>query len=556
MAYSPTTRIGNKSSDHSALGHPNLLYGYDNSGLTHQPRVIYDANSTQCVQLYWDRNGNLRQIQSDKDDARFHMWDDDNQLLMSLGPTTCGYYGNASDGKRVYKTAGTFSISNINGGAVSGEAVFDNTTLYPNPYMTLTHDGYTKHYFMGSERVGATFGGGNNGNWLVCPIDNLTQREANLLSDLENSSLYKLAYYDCYDYPHLNSHTSNTDVTGTIEYGDAEYPDYQYDDSEQYYGNIWLYFKGPLAENITDYYHRDAADEPYYYHSDHLGSAAWITDHHGEPVQYLMYAPYGEELLNQQTNLYSERFTFTGKERDQETGYDYHNARYREPNFFNYFISVDPMGDIFISQSPYVYGNANPIKYTDPTGLYGYKNDEGDYQWFPDATAESFVDEAGKTWTYVAKNEHDFNEAVTIREAIVAGLTSFGYKLEDVKKDVGLYDESSPLFTKEAKLKEGSNYHSNWKEEYSTGNDESDKFRAYQSPEIGESNLALKYYEKKEKEYNAIGIVRAGIISHLIEACIEMVERSLFHDQATNDPMYDMHYNNAQSLKKYLQSGK
>ena len=267
-----------------------------------------------------------------------------------------------------YKITGTFSISNINGGAVSGEAVFDNTTLYPNPNMTLTHEGYTKHYFMGSERVGATIGGGNNGNWLVYPIDNLTQRETNLLSDLENGSLYKLAYYDCYDYPHLNSHTSNTDVTGTIEYGDAEYPDYQYDDPEQYYGNIWLYFKGPLADNITDYYLRDAADEPYYYHSDHLGSAAWITEHHGEPAQHLMFAPYGEELLNQHPFSYNERFTFTGKERDAETGYDYFGARYRESNFLNHFISVDPLADKFIDKTPYLYCEGNPIKFVDPDG--------------------------------------------------------------------------------------------------------------------------------------------------------------------------------------------
>ena len=40
-------------------------------------------------------------------------------------------------------------------------------------------------------------------------------------------------------------------------------------------------------------------DEPYYYHSDHLGSASWITNKNGTPVQYIMYAPYGEQLLNQ-----------------------------------------------------------------------------------------------------------------------------------------------------------------------------------------------------------------------------------------------------------------
>ena len=34
--------------------------------------------------------------------------------------------------------------------------------------------------------------------------------------------------------------------------------------------------------------------EVYFYHGDHLGSASWITNADGNPVQYLMYAPYGE----------------------------------------------------------------------------------------------------------------------------------------------------------------------------------------------------------------------------------------------------------------------
>ena len=31
---------------------------------------------------------------------------------------------------------------------------------------------------------------------------------------------------------------------------------------------------------------------------DHLGSANWITDAFGDPVQYIHYAPYGELIAN------------------------------------------------------------------------------------------------------------------------------------------------------------------------------------------------------------------------------------------------------------------
>ena len=33
-------------------------------------------------------------------------------------------------------------------------------------------------------------------------------------------------------------------------------------------------------------------------HGDHLGSANWITDSKGYPVQYIHYAPFGELIAN------------------------------------------------------------------------------------------------------------------------------------------------------------------------------------------------------------------------------------------------------------------
>ena len=367
MTYSPTTRIGSKYSDHPTIGHPDLIYGYDINGLTHQPRVIYDFYSHNRLQLYWDRNGNLRQIQPSDGYARFHLWDDDNMLVLSVGPTTCGYYGNASDGKRAYKMFGDFFRSSVNGGNISGMAYFGKTVLYPNQYMTLSITNYTKHYFMGNERFCTTIGGGNDGNWLVPLYDNLTQQEQGLLTTLRDDYTYQHTYYDIYDYGHYNNQTHNTDYTGTVESGDQLYDYYQYNSDEQYYGNISFEFKQPFADDFDKYYKNDEMDEPYYYHSDHLGSAAWITDAKGLPAQYIMYAPYGEQRLNQQPFAYEERFTFTGKERDAETGYDYFGARCYIP-FVSTFGSPDPLSNKNIPISSYAYCNGNPIKFIDPDG--------------------------------------------------------------------------------------------------------------------------------------------------------------------------------------------
>jgi len=367
MTYSPTTRIGSKYSNHPAIGQPDLIYGYDINGWTHQPRVIYDFYSHNRLQLYWDRNGNLRQIQPDEGYARFHLWDDDNKLVVSVGATTCGYYGNASDGLRAYKMSGDFYRSSVNGGSISGVAYFDNTTLYPNRFMTLSMKNYTKHYFMGSERFCSTIGGGNKGYWLVYPYDNLTQQEQSLLYTLQNDYTYRHYYNDIYDYAHSNNQTHNTDYTGTVEQGDQFYDYYQYHSDEQYYGNISLEFKTPFAEQFDKYYNNNDEDEPYYYHSNHLGSAAWITDTKGLPVQYIMYAPYGEERLNQHPFSYRERFTFTGKERDIETGYDYFGAR-NYLSALSIWGAVDPLANKYIYNSPYVYCDGNPIGYIDPDG--------------------------------------------------------------------------------------------------------------------------------------------------------------------------------------------
>ena len=61
----------------------------------------------------------------------------------------------------------------------------------------------------------------------------------------------------------------------------------------------------------------------HFYHVDHLGSASWITNGNGTPVQHLQYMPYGEPFVNERTSSYEERFTFTRKERDSETGFSY-----------------------------------------------------------------------------------------------------------------------------------------------------------------------------------------------------------------------------------------
>ncbi|MBQ7551372.1 MAG: hypothetical protein IJT04_07585 [Bacteroidales bacterium] len=104
----------------------------------------------------------------------------------------------------------------------------------------------------------------------------------------------------------------------------------------------------------------------YYFHSDHLGSASWITNGSGLPVQHLLYLPFGEHFVNEHSSGYNERFSFTGKERDAETGYYYHGARFNSSDIG--WLSVDPLSDKYPSLTPYNYCAWNPVKLVDPEG--------------------------------------------------------------------------------------------------------------------------------------------------------------------------------------------
>ena len=116
----------------------------------------------------------------------------------------------------------------------------------------------------------------------------------------------------------------------------------------------------------------------YYYHGDHLGSADWVTNKSGEVIAEYKYAPYGELVFSEKEGDYNERYKFTGKERDSETGYDYFGARFFW-SALGHWLSVDPLADKYPGISPYAYCSWDPINKIDPDGrwsvsVYGHSN--------------------------------------------------------------------------------------------------------------------------------------------------------------------------------------
>jgi RHS repeat-associated protein len=69
----------------------------------------------------------------------------------------------------------------------------------------------------------------------------------------------------------------------------------------------------------------------------------------------------------QRNSTWNAPYTFSGKEKDAETGYGYFGARYYDSGL-SIWLSVDPMSDKYPSMSPYNYCANNPVILVDPDG--------------------------------------------------------------------------------------------------------------------------------------------------------------------------------------------
>ncbi|WP_169729095.1 toxin TcdB middle/N-terminal domain-containing protein [Methanolobus tindarius] len=136
-----------------------------------------------------------------------------------------------------------------------------------------------------------------------------------------------------------------------------------------YYVNKFYEIENGTA---TSYFFRDAeriakqTDEGMeWYLSDHLGSTSLMVDEDGLEVERTEYYPYGEV---QSGGL--EKYGFTGKENDADTGLTYYGARYYSPEY-RIFVQPDMMlPEIYNPQAlnRYSYCLTNPVKYNDPSG--------------------------------------------------------------------------------------------------------------------------------------------------------------------------------------------
>jgi RHS repeat-associated protein len=106
-----------------------------------------------------------------------------------------------------------------------------------------------------------------------------------------------------------------------------------------------------------------------YQYGNHLGSAILELDGQGQIISYEEYYPYGStsyQAGRSAAEVSRKRYRYTGMERDEESGLNYHGARYYAP-WLGRWASCDPLG---LKQEPnlYTYCAANPVNRTDMAG--------------------------------------------------------------------------------------------------------------------------------------------------------------------------------------------
>jgi len=330
MSYSSSGNILSKEvyADVEIGGSVQTLSYSNTYTYSNRPHAV---TSTGANDYEWDANGNLTR-RYNSSNGRYLCWDEENRLTTVHNGgedfnNLSSYIYNAG-GERTWKLTGEIIDMYINGQMVYGAVDFEKT-LYASPYLVVTDEGYTKHFFIEGERVCSKIG---SSGWIgplspnSTPVDFIVDTTSLVAGDLW--TMVKRGA-DC------SGFDSN---------------------------NVFIGYQ------LQPFHIRYTAPETnlYFYHPDHLGSSSFITDATGYAVQHLQYLPFGETFVDQQ-NGYDSRYTFSAKEKDDETQYSYFGARYYDSDL-SVWLSVDPLSDKYPSMSSYMYCAGNPVMLVDPDG--------------------------------------------------------------------------------------------------------------------------------------------------------------------------------------------
>ena len=285
------------------------------------------CNGTADILFSFGINGSLRKRETmqPQQHTEYYLFNSQGNLkAYSDDVMSFAYYGYNAANTRAYKISLYNTNLWINGQQQPLHLQLQQAMFYPNTYLNFDAFGnYTKHYYNGTERVASRLGDNNT----TIAIDNMLENRKLSLEEQVRNEIQELI-----------SEPTQVDL--------------------------------PPVLDILNLQPTGTPNDIYYYHPNHLGSTAFVTDNNATITQGFLYAPFGEITTEYNINFGNNvipKYSFNAKELDEETGMYYYEARYYAPPVFT---SRDVMFEKYFWMSPYAYCANNPIKYVDPDGLY------------------------------------------------------------------------------------------------------------------------------------------------------------------------------------------
>jgi RHS repeat-associated protein len=237
----------------------------------------------------------------------------------------------------------------------------NNYSAYVSPYLVSKSSTYTKHYYIGRDRIASKLGHGqfynisfpqqglSAGNVdYVARAGAMEQAQANFYASLgvspgppTDKNYYAEPQNSGIPAPVFVDSTANNVPQGwpadtlTPPNGPPVYlPSIPSNDSVKAgYGFVDA---GQFPET-----------DQYFFHPDLTGSTVYITDGQGAVSQHVEYSPLGETFVETHTGSYVTPYLFHARERDEQTGYYAYGARFYDPMLSQWLTVLDPTGDDF-----------------------------------------------------------------------------------------------------------------------------------------------------------------------------------------------------------------
>ncbi|MBR4453575.1 MAG: RHS repeat-associated core domain-containing protein, partial [Bacteroidales bacterium] len=298
----------------------------NNVGNSQTPFAPTMQNGDEDVFFTFGINGSLRkrEVQTPNPHTEYYLFNSQGNLkAYSDDIMSFAYYGYNAANTRTYKISLYNTNVWINGQQQPLNMQLQNAMFYPNTYLNFDAFGnYTKHYYNGMERIASRLG---DNTTTIAISNNILEDRKLQLEEQFRVDIHKLIY-----------ETVPIDL--------------------------------PPFMDVNALQPTGTPNDIFYYHPNHLGNTAFVTDQNQTITQGFLYAPFGEITTEYNVNFGNNvipKYSFNAKELDEETGMYYYEARYYKPPVFT---SRDPMFEKYFWMTPYAYCANNPVKYVDPSG--------------------------------------------------------------------------------------------------------------------------------------------------------------------------------------------